>query len=319
MSKPKKHHYLPQFYLKGFRCDENDKEAKIKVIPKRKRPFYTYISAIKDTGCETDYHTIDLDGLEKDRATIESNLSKVEGLHNNLIDKIIVEKKILENDKNELVKFLVLMRMRVPANKKSIEDLLKASVQSTFNILDKSGKLPSKPKIIQDAIDKGINPIKIEIYNWKLIQTIYENAQDENILNVHSQLNVALCEIQDDNEFFITSDTPVSIYYPNYKGPYGVPILDDDTELFLPINEKFGLLFNKGLQKTHISLNKAQINEFNRRTIIMADRYIYLPELNNEIKKIVKNNWNKNAGSTLDVIEHDEGSFMIGRIIPVTD
>lgn len=316
---PKKHHYLPQFYLQYFRSDVNDKEPKIIVIPKNKRPYYKYIATIKDTGCETDYHTIETNDGEKDRSSVETNLSKVESIHKELVKKIIEKKDIESIDKSELIRFLLLMRMRVPLNKKHIEELLRATVQSTFNILDKFGKLPPKPKIIQDAIDIGINPIKIEIANWKLVHEMFRQAQDENLIAEHYKLNITLCETQN-SDFFITSDTPVSIYFPNHKGPYGAPLFADDTELFLPISKHFGILFhNKKIFEKYIILNKKQVKEYNRRTIIMANNYIYLPMVNDEIIRLVKLNWNKTAGQKLDVLDHGEGSYMIGRIMPVTD
>lgn len=316
---PKKHHYLPQFYLERFRSDTNDKEPKINIIPKNKRPLYTYIAAIKDTGCETDYHTIETNEGEKDRSSIETNLSKIEYAHNELIKNIIEKKEIDTLDKAELISFLLLMRMRVPSNKRHLEELLKATVQSTFNILDKSRKLPPKPKIIQDALDKGINPIKIEIANWKLVLEMFRQSQNENLLAEHYKLNITLCESKH-SDFFITSDTPVSIYFPHHKVPYGAPLFADDTELFLPISKHFGILFhNKSTLEKYILLNKNQVKEYNRRTIIMANKYIYLSKVDEEIIRLVKLNWNKNAGQKLDVIDYGEGSYMIGRIMPVTD
>lgn len=68
-NEPKKHHYLPQSYLENFKIDNGNKVPQINVIPKNKHPFGSYIAAIKDTGCETDYHTIELSDSEKDRTT----------------------------------------------------------------------------------------------------------------------------------------------------------------------------------------------------------------------------------------------------------
>lgn len=317
---PKKHHYLPQFYLENFKIDNDNKIPQINVIIKNKRPFDTFVSAIKDTGCETDYHTLEINDTEKDRSTVESNLSKVETIHASLVKKIITKKKIDSDDKEELIKFLLLMRMRVPTNKKHIEGLLKSCVKTTYNILDKCGKLPPKPKILQDIIDKGINPIKISISNWKLVQEMFRHAQNEDLIKVHKKLNMTLCEICDD-EFFITSDVPVSIYYPKHDGTYGTPILSAKTELFLPISNKFGILFtNHQNAPEHIILSKKQTNEFNRRTIIMAKTFLYLPKITDSIIKLIKRYWNQNAGQTLDVIDQGgKGAFMIGRILPVTD
>lgn len=319
-NKPKKHHYLPQFYLENFKIDNENKMPQINVIPKNKRPFYTFVSAIKDTGCETDYHTIEINDTQKDRNTIESELSKIESIHCNIIQKIITNHKINSEDKEEIIKFLLLMRLRVPTHKKHIEELLKSTVQTTYNILDKSGRLPPKPKELQNIIDKGINPISISIMNRKLVQEMFKHAQDENLIEVHKKLNVTLCEICND-DFFITSDVPVSIYYPNHDGIYGASILSPKTELFLPISKKFGILFtNQQNIPEHIILSKKQTQEFNRRTIIMAKTFLYLPKITDSIIKLIKRYWNQNAGQTLDVLDQgEEGAFMIGRIFPVTD
>lgn len=319
-SVPKKHHYLPQSYLENFKIDNNNKVPQINVIPKNKRPFGSYIAAIKDTGCETDYHTIELSDSEKDRTTIESNLSKVETIHSNLIQKIIHEKNIDETDKDELIKFLLLMRMRVPTNKKHIEALLKSCIQSTYNILDAHGKLPPKPKVIQDLVDKGINPIKIEISNWMLVQEMFRYAQSDYLIEIHKRLNLTLCEIPN-NKFFITSDVPVSIYYPNHDGTYGVPLLAPLLELFIPISKNFGILFsNQKNAPKKIILTDSEIKEYNRRTIIMSQTFLYSPELNEDITKLIKKHRNKRAGQTLDVLDRGgDGAFMICRVLPVTD
>jgi len=319
MSDSKNHHYLPQCYLKGFRSDADDKEAKILTVPKHSRPFRHYSSPIKNTGCERDYNTIELRDTDKDRTTIEQNLSKVETKHSDLIRKIILQKEVKEEDKLEVIKFLALMRTRVPENKKSIESLLKNAVQSTHDILEKQGKLPPMPDALKEMIEKhGKDIIKIEIANWKLLEMMYEQAQDEKIIEMHSRLNITLCEITNDH-FFITSDTPVSIYYPNHKGPYGAGILMKDTELFLPITQKFGLLFTNKQVNQYKVLDSNEIKEYNRRTIIMAKSYIYLQKITDDLTKLIKIHWNKSAGNRVERINFGDGSYIIGRTLPVTD
>jgi len=76
MSVPKKHHYLPQFYLNNFQIPSS-KNRQIVVYNKTEKAD-CFISAIDSTGCETDYHTIDHDKLRKDRSTVEQILSQIE-------------------------------------------------------------------------------------------------------------------------------------------------------------------------------------------------------------------------------------------------
>jgi len=70
MSEPKKHHYLPQFYLKKFQHNSSSNKEQIVVYNKNKAADY-FISAIDCTGCETDYHTLDYEGVRKDRLPLK--------------------------------------------------------------------------------------------------------------------------------------------------------------------------------------------------------------------------------------------------------
>ncbi len=64
-NEPQKRHYLPQSYLENFKIANGNKIPQINVIPKNKHHFGSYIATIKDTGCETNYHTIKLSDSEK--------------------------------------------------------------------------------------------------------------------------------------------------------------------------------------------------------------------------------------------------------------
>lgn len=96
-NEPKKHHYLPQSYLKGFQIENTKKNPKIYIYEKdnRKTP---YIAAIKDTACIRDYHTIKVND-KNDRTSIESMFSNIENEIIQNIRRVINENHISDDSK----------------------------------------------------------------------------------------------------------------------------------------------------------------------------------------------------------------------------
>ena len=111
---PKKHHYIQQSYLKGFQHG-NKKVPQIFVYTKENPLKEPYISAIKDTACEKDFHKIKIED-SYDRTKIEELLSIIENKVIQNIHKVIDNKQILDENKELLAIMILLMRARVPQN-----------------------------------------------------------------------------------------------------------------------------------------------------------------------------------------------------------
>jgi len=319
MDEPKKHHFLPQFYLKGFQTLPERKTPQIVVYEKHSELCNSYISSIKDTGCQRDYHSLDYEEEEKDRKTVEGLLSDLETLHSELIKSIIQKRAISSEDKLELAFFLNLMRCRVPSIKNYIEKIHKDVVEITTNNLLKRGLLPEPPKVVQNLIDKGESWYSVEIYNWKLIQGMLEMASSKEIINLIFQMNFSLIKAFNDN-WFITSDSPVSFYFPDYKGPYGAGgIAFKPTEMFIPLNKEYGLLCSWKDYPPFKEATVEEIYELNRRTLIMAENNIYSCVKNQQINEMIQKYKHIRAGIQVDKLEYDKGGYSISRTIPITD
>jgi len=95
MTTPKKHHFLPQFYLEQFKVvPQSGKYSKIWQVEKITSPNPQKAS-IKDVGCKTDYHTMDLQ-TKKDRKSIENVFSKLEAKQADIIKEICKTNQISE-------------------------------------------------------------------------------------------------------------------------------------------------------------------------------------------------------------------------------
>jgi hypothetical protein len=320
MNVPKKHHYLPQFYLNRFKINpQQGKHPHIYRIEKSASPKATY-TAIKDTGCKRDYHTLDFDKKDKDRQTAETVLSKIESNQAYLVNSICENKIISEDQKIPLAEFITTMRFRVPAFKRNIESSLEGVVKSTFKILMRQGKLPQPSKEIEGIIkEQGYDFLKVNIANWKILQHMFEMAfQSENstLLNkMKFQLITA-----PKGHHFITGDSPVALYHPDYDSikPYGVGPAFKEIELTFPISNELLIKLSWSGEEGVIKAKENEIQEYNRRTIIMADSEIYSSEQKPDlIKKIVLFH-RIEAGYKLDNLWYGEGAAHICRFIPVT-
>jgi hypothetical protein len=120
---------------------------------------------------------------------------------------------------------------------------------------------------------------------------------------------------------FITGDTPVSIYHPNYKAirPYGVNIAFRDIEVTFPISKKHLVKLTWNGKDESLQAQKNQVAEYNRRTIIMAEKYVFTSETSPHLKKQIVRFHNLQAGYKIDDMWYGEGAVQIARFIPVTD
>jgi hypothetical protein len=321
MSEPKKHHFLPQFYLEKFKIrPQRTKHPQIMITTKEPQPR-TYCAAIHDTGCIGDYHTIDFHNEDKDRKKIEAALSKIESEQSNLLKRIISEKKIDADDKLMLASLLIFMHHRVPKYKKFIERSVKATIHSWGELMLRHGKLPPMPEALKKTGLKSFHEIiKIKISNWKIIFYMYDASIYSELINIIEKITFNLL-ISPEGGQFITGDTPVSIYHPNYDNvaPYGVGFIFKEIEVTFPLSPEIILLASWNTDDKDLNITEKQLNEYNRRTIIMADQYIYSNDTDDSLIMLVSKNASKEAGFKVDQLDFGEGMYLIKRFIPVTN
>ncbi len=320
MSVPRKHHYLPQFYLDGF-----------KILPQRgKKPHIWQVdkandnkafnSSIANTGCIRDFHTLDHEDSDPDHKSIESILSKIEGIQNQLIQRITKERRIDELKVGEAAEFVSLMRFRVPAFARQAEAQLKSVVLDSYKLMLQSGELSNPPEHLRKSFEKhGIDKIiNIEISNWKIVQKMMEMGFAPESIGALSQLNYQLLVAEEPNSF-LTSDNPVALYHPNYEQikPYGVGPAIRGTEVSIPLSSQLLLVAGSELEPGTYAANRGQVDEFNRRVVVMAENYVFCSELNDDVNKLVNKNKRIFAGFQFENLFHGDGSVHILRFIPV--
>jgi len=307
---PRKHHYLPQFYLRHF--SSNGRQ----ICQIRKQPRAdSYISAIPDTAACRDYNTIDGPGVEgiynveKRFAEVESDLAKV--VAHALANGIAVA------DTRENLCFLAnLMQLRVPAFKQYIENSHQELLRSITYSMERNGEF--EPIDLGNGEVLGVEDIKIEITNWKLLQVMTELAADPDLLSVWNKMNMSLLRAPEGSDI-ITCDNPVAFYREGAKQSdnYGTGLGHPDVEVTLPLSRSAALKFSWKDEPFDAHISAEEVSEYNRRTVVMADKVVFAPAQSVELLRCVADYSNCNAGFRLNALHHSSGSSLLYSRWPV--
>lgn len=117
MNRPKRHHFVPSFYLKGF----TDTDELIWVYD-RKDKVYRKLKT-EDVAVQKHYYTFTEKGGEKNYE-IEEYFSKVESLAKPIIDKISKKLPIDKSDKANLSMYVALQKTRVPLYQNENDEMI---------------------------------------------------------------------------------------------------------------------------------------------------------------------------------------------------
>lgn len=320
MSTPRKHHYLPQFYLEGFKVDpQKGKKPHIWQIEKSDDQT-RYCPAIEDTGCIRDFHTLDFTDEEPDHKSVEALLSKLESEQSALVRAIRETKRIETSQIGPLSAFISLMRYRVPSFAGHVETSLRSVVLDTFKIRYHAGQFGSPPPELQKMFDsKGIDEsLQISISNWKILSHMFEVGLAPESIGLLAEYNYHVYSAEE-TTFFVTSDNPIALYHPNYEKirPYGVGLAMKGVEVTFPLTSDTLILAGHDLKPGASIVSAQEVKEFNRRTITMSERYIFAPAVSTELRRQIAKLKSVRAGFVFDNLFHGDGSIHVSRFIPV--
>lgn len=305
---PKKHHYIQQSYLRGFQYG-NNKTPQIVVYTKDEALQEPYISAIKDTACEKDFHKIKIED-SYDRNTVEELLSRIESVVIQNIHKVIDNKQILDENKELLAIMILLMKARVPQNIKAFQKTFERMLETIAEIKFSQNKM-GLPGTFKDNFRLTVN-------NNLPISQMLKSITNEKAVSLIMSMNFSLVKALD-NYPFVCSDAPVSYYCKNYNSGRGVGLSTPDIEIFLPLDKSFGLICTRKNIPAYKDLSKDEVAQLNRRTVITAEKYIFSSIKESYIKELIEKN--KNCFSGIRYLESSlkDGLFQYVAYIPVTD
>ena len=310
MCEPRKHHYLPQFYLRGFSANGKN----LRQI--EKQTLRSYTCAIKDAAAIRDYHELDAPDFS-DANALEKELSKVEGVLSVAVRQAITDGITTEEVHAKLAMFVAQMRLRVPAFKSQVEEQLRGIVRSSGLIMERKGKLPSVPKGLESAL--SMENLRIDISNWKCLELIFGLAEDKEIIGILSSMQPSILRAPE-GKFFLTGDQPVSLFHPTATphDAYGVGLADPLVEVSIPLSAKTLLLLTWDRQFLPDQvIEEEDVNEFNRRTVVIAESLVFASGDFGWAMELVTELKDSSAGWDTSFLDVGDSFFHVGRFKPV--
>ncbi len=320
MSTPRKHHYLPQFYLEGFKVEpQKGKKPHIWQIEKDGDQAF-YSPAIEDTGCIRDYHTLDFTDEEPDHKAVEAQLSKLESEQAILVRAIRETKRIEAPQVEPLSAFISLMRYRVPSFADHVEKSLRSVVLDTFKIMYQAGKFVAPPPELQELFDSKCidEALQVSISNWKILSHMFKVGLRPESVGLLAGYNYHVYSAEG-TSLFVTSDNPVALYHPNYDKirPNGVGLAIKGVEVTFPLTSDTLIRAGHDLKPGASIASAEEVEEFNRRTITMSERYVFASAVSTKLKRRIGALKSVRAGFVFDNLFHGDGSLHVSRFIPV--
>jgi hypothetical protein len=276
---PKKHHYVPQFYLAGF-TKTGRKDDELFVLDQQRRKQWPATPAT--AAFEKHFHTIDSTspGADGDPMAIERKLATLEGQWANALREIN-EKRQLNADETfgTLMQFTAFMAVRVPSIRGIISDFI-----------DRSSKLEIKAMLatshgqaqFRRSFEQMGRPLSDEEFaqlvafgqsgqftvsfdqTWHVLEMIRLSLP---VMFALGQRKWSIWEVRDDAPDLFCSDRPVSLTPFNETKAwqplgFGTP----NTVLTVPLNRRLALVSLLEVELPKVQMDRPGVARINSLT-----------------------------------------------------
>jgi hypothetical protein len=293
----RRHHYLPQFYLKGF--IDPDNSPHIWVYDKEGEDIIK--STARDIAVEKHYFSfIDVQG-KRDSETLENMIAKIEKDTADVVKKILSYKPITTDEKALFAIFISYMMIRPPNYRKNIENAFAESTKIMMQFM------ASNKKVFKASIkrfEKNTNT-KIGMPIRKLRNSILDDSQYEIKTNPEVSLEMSFSHLDklaeiffnmkwafltaDEKIKFLTGDNPLHYFDPTYrKSLLGVGLINENIIVTLPISQNLAAIGTWKGKDGYFQANTQMIKNINRSTVVAALRFVFASKKSEILKKFVK-------------------------------
>jgi len=283
VSEPKRHHYVPQFYLRHFTWPTVKGTRVLCVYDKEGGE--PRIQTPLNTAVEQGFYSFETP-TGKDNE-IEKALSQVESGANPVLSRLAQPGEDL-NDLHlpALASFMALTHVRVPRSVKAASEVLAAGARQFLR-----GSAEDRDAIRRFLADPDTGPEQLDEEEFiKLLREFDDHFVIEanpkaallqslslfpKIAEILLQMNWCLCRAPG-SRYFITSDTPLCIFFrpaPGLAG-FGGGLLVRSAEVTFPISPGTLLLLSWKQSQRGRSVSANFVREMNRRMAWSCDRYV---------------------------------------------
>jgi Protein of unknown function (DUF4238) len=269
MSEPHKHHFIPQFYQRGFTPDRG---SKIWVYQKGDNPRHR---PVRSVGMQIDLYAFRRSG-QVDFGLVERELALLDDQAAKIIQKLEAGRQITDKDRSRLCKFVSVMWRRTPKHR----DEVNASVVDL---------IPDVFEPLKQFEDQMTPEVRAEVerlrkeYSEKPPDFVFAHnvSRDSNFEEVMYRMDWVFFRAPLGKEFF-TSDDPVMFS----KGPgLGSP----KAIIAFPLSRKLLLqcMWKSAWSNRFHELEPHEVDHFNLSTVKNAHKQLLASQKSEDIRQTV--------------------------------
>jgi hypothetical protein len=292
----RRHHFVPQCYLKGFAVERKKKRQKrqITVFDAKERKVFT--TAIDNVAQERDFNRVEIEDFAPD--AFENAMAGFESEISSALDRIIATESIAaEEDRIALVNLICALALRNPRLRETIRDFHGQVAKRVLDVmLATPERWAAQAKKIRDAGElKHLPELSYEELKEFARRTDFtvsvstdhhiklELETFNKMLPILLKRKWVLVRAPEDSGGFITSDHPVVLTWsdPTMRGGfYGPGFGLTGTEAYFPVSTRLAAVGTFELQEGTIEVPSYAVASLNGAQIAYAHRQVYARDHN---------------------------------------
>ncbi len=297
MSDPKRHHYVPKFYL-GYFTEAGSNGTDVLWIYDKERSEPRAQTPV-NTCVESGFYSFET-ATGKD-VEIEKGLSQIESETKRILDRLQDPKAPLTaEDISTLSAFLALMHVRVPRSKQVVSEII-AGLATQFakgyakdpngiaryfrETKDRDHKITEQEMI--KLLSEFDQHFTIEVDSKAAL--LHSFTIFPKVAEIFLGMNWCLCRAPA-NKHFLTSDSPVCVFFRPAPGQaaFGAGLMHSNAEVTFPISPRLVLLLSWHRKQKRGSVSTGFVQEVNRRMAWSAERFVISPLRSRSTAELVR-------------------------------
>jgi len=249
-AEPRKHHFIPQFYLRGF-TDEKDRLFVVDRPSKK-----TFRTVPKNVAAERDFNRVDVEGLDPN--VVEKGMAKFEGEVAPALERVKIAKSLAKKeDRDAVMNLICALAIRNPRQRATINDFVGELMQQVAEVslatkerweqqvaqMKAAGIWDENSNVSYEDMKKFVEERRYKIEVAKEFNIAMEIDQHEGLLQHLGNRNWQMLVANEGSGGFVTTDVPVCIRWSDgqdhgiFSPGFGV----SGTEVLVPISTKLAL------------------------------------------------------------------------------
>lgn len=278
----RRHHYVPQFYLKGFVADRS--RSQLFVIDTDEHR--TFVTSPVNVAVEHDFHTIDAPGQQPD--AVERKLSELEGEISGALARIVSTRSLSDhNDRVYLFIFMALLLLKNPGMRERVGTFIGQVTMAHFQMLASNSDAWNRE--MERAKNEGTFPQTAD--TDELRELVLAGAFNIGVsVPGHLQLEFGLVDriaaliasrhwilyrSTPGRTGFVTSDNPVSLSWVQQRRPDPPGLGRNGTQLIFPISNELAAIGAFGIKERTVDADDESIAKVNGNIIRMRNHQVY--------------------------------------------